>query len=54
MSKESNLLNIIARDLYTVFEYELPDTPHRVARAMLAIIDKEGFEIVKKSGEENE
>jgi SAM-dependent methyltransferase len=40
--------NLIARRLWKVFEFHLPDTPHRVARAMLKELNDNGYTIKKR------
>jgi hypothetical protein len=42
---------LIAKRLWKVFEFELPDTPNRVARVVLKELANEGFKITK--GETN-
>jgi hypothetical protein len=49
MSKE--IEDLVARRLWKVFEFELPDTPHRVVRVMLKELENQGFKITK--GETN-
>ena len=50
---------MIARRLWKVFQFHLPDTPNRVARAMLKELDDNCYSITKrrikmKQGENNE
>ena len=60
MIKENGEIeNLIARRLWKVFQFHLPDTPNRVARAMLKELDDNGYSITKrrikmKQGENNE
>jgi hypothetical protein len=46
MSNE-DFTGVIAHGLWNVFEYELIDTPGRVAKAVVAILDRAGLQIVK-------
>lgn len=39
---------MIARRLWKVFQFHLPDTPNRVARAMLKELDDNGYSITKR------
>jgi hypothetical protein len=43
----SDLEKLIAKQLWNYFEFELPDTPQRVARALMVIVQKNGFTITK-------
>ena len=38
---------VIAQGLWNVFEYDSPDTPARVAQAVLIILERAGYEIRK-------
>ena len=37
----------ISQGLWNVFEYDSPDTPARVAQAVLIILERAGYEIRK-------
>jgi hypothetical protein len=50
MSQE--IQNLIAKRLWKVFEFELPDTPNQVAKVILKELENEGFIITK--GKTNE
>ena len=39
---------MIARRLWKVFQFHLPDTPNRVARAVLKELDDNGYSITKR------
>jgi hypothetical protein len=43
----SDLEKHISKQLWNYFEFELPDTPQRVARALLVIVEKGGYVITK-------
>jgi hypothetical protein len=47
--REPEIENLIARRLWKVFEFHLPDTPHRVARAMLKELNDDGYTIKKRN-----
>lgn len=44
-------VGVIAQGLWHIFDYELIDTPSRVAHAVLGILDRAGYEIVKVANE---
>jgi hypothetical protein len=45
--KTTDLEKLIAKQLWHYFEFELPDTPQRIAKALLFIVDKGGYTIAK-------
>jgi len=45
--KTTDLEKLIAKQLWNYFEFELPDTPQRVARALIVIVEKGGYTITK-------
>jgi hypothetical protein len=44
----SEIENLIAKRLWKVFQFHLPDTPNRVARAMLKELNDNGYIIRKR------
>ena len=46
-SPSSDPKMVIAQGLWNVFEYDSPDTPARVAQAVLIILERAGYEIRK-------
>lgn len=44
---EKDAVGVIAHGLWHLFDYELIDTPSRIARAVVVILDRAGYEIVK-------
>lgn len=38
----------LAYGLWSYYETDMPDTPIRVARVMLYVLNKNGFEVIKK------
>lgn len=43
----TDLEKLIAKQLWHYFEFELPDTPQRVAKALLVILEKSNYTIAK-------
>jgi len=48
IEENGEIENLIARRLWKVFEFHLPDTPNRVARAVLKELDKNGYSVTKR------
>jgi hypothetical protein len=48
---DKDAVGVIAYGLWHIFEYELIDTPSRVAHAVISILDRAGYEIVKVTHE---
>jgi hypothetical protein len=42
----------VAKGLWSYFEFQLPDTPQLVAKALFKILEREGYEVVKKADNE--
>ena len=49
---EKNFLQDLAVGLWFAYEYSLPDTPVRVARTALFILEREGWIICRATDEE--
>jgi hypothetical protein len=45
---DDEVLGLIAKSLWQHFQFELPDTPVRVAKALLVILDVNGYAITKQ------
>jgi hypothetical protein len=43
----TDLEKLIAKQLWHYFEFELPDTPQRVAKALFVILEKGGYTIAQ-------
>jgi hypothetical protein len=48
IKENSDIEILIARRLWKVFQFHLPDTPNRVARAVLKELDDNGYSITKR------
>jgi len=48
IKENGEIENLIARRLWKVFEFHLPDTPNRVAKAVLKELDDNGYSINKR------
>ena len=42
-----DIKGLLAQGLWNVYETRLPDTPQRVAQAIILILEKQGLEIAK-------
>jgi hypothetical protein len=48
IKENSDIEILIANRLWKVFQFHLPDTPNRVARAVLKELDDKGYSVTKR------